>query len=64
MSKKDFLELCEDFMKRTKISATRLGWLATGNPQLIFGLRKGREAREETQNKVFAFIEKYESEER
>ena len=59
MTKKEFLEYCENFIKETGVSATNLGWRATGNPQLIFNMRKGRESREETQQKVFEFVKQY-----
>ena len=64
MPKKEFLEFCEDFIKKHHFTPSGFGRKALGLSYFIYRLRKGCEAREETQNKVFAFIEKYESEER
>lgn len=64
MAKKEFLEIVEKFLIEYHFSPTNFGTKVLNDPMFVFHLRKGREAREETQNKVFAFIEKYESEER
>ena len=64
MKKREFLEIVEKFLIEYHFSPTRFGKKILNTPMFVFRLRKGCEAREETQNKVFAFIEKYESEER
>lgn len=60
MTKKEFLETIEDFLKKNKIAPTTFGIKAYNDPSLVFDLRSGRECREETQNKVLNFINNYE----
>lgn len=60
MKKEIFLEYVEQFLSKTNMSPTTFGTLALKQPNFVFLLRKGREAREKTQNKVITFIQKYE----
>lgn len=62
MNKNEFLEKVEFFLIKSGISATSFGILAAGEPNFVFGLRKGREAREKKQNRVLSFIARYELE--
>lgn len=63
MTKKDFLEFVESFLKKTGMSATTLGIKAKNDPKFVFNLREGTESREDTQNKVLDFINNYKKEE-
>ena len=63
MTKKDFLEFIESFLKETGMSATTLGIKAKNDPKFVFNLRDGTESREDTQNKVLDFINNYKPEE-
>lgn len=56
MDKKEFLEKVESFMERNNVAPTTFGIKALSEPNFVFSLRKGREAREETRRKVLAFI--------
>lgn len=60
MTKKEFLQTIEDFLSRTKMSVSTFGVTTIGSPNLVYDLRKGRECREETQNRVLKFINTYE----
>lgn len=60
MTKKEFLQTIEDFLSRTKMSVSTFGMTTIGSPGLVYDLRKGRECREETQNRVLKFINTYE----
>lgn len=62
MTKKEFLEKVEEFMKDTGISPTVLGMKAVNDSRLIFMLRDGRECREATQEKVLAFMDSFKGE--
>lgn len=62
MTKKEFLQIIEDFLSRTAMAPTTFGMRSYGDPNLVFGLRKGRECREETQNKILDFINNYQKE--
>lgn len=59
MTKKDFLELVEGFLKETGMSPTMLGIKAKNDPKFVFNLRDGTESREDTQTKVLDFINNY-----
>lgn len=56
MNKKEFLDRVEDFLTRARMAPTTFGIKAMEEPNFVFSLRKGRECREETRNKVLAFI--------
>lgn len=60
MTKKEFLETVEDFLKKTGMAPSAFGMKSFGDPNLVFGLRLGRECREKTQGKVLNFINNYE----
>jgi hypothetical protein len=52
----------EHFLKRTRISATRLGLDVAGDPRLVFSIRKGRTPRPRMEAKIIAYIERIERE--
>ncbi len=56
MRKKEFLETVENFLLRHNMSPTTFGIKSTAEPSLVFDLRKGRECREEKQDKILSFI--------
>ncbi len=43
MTRKDFLEKIEEFLRKNKIAPTALGIASINNPGLVFDVRKGRE---------------------
>lgn len=47
----------EKFLKVSNMPATRFGRAALGDPRFVFDLRKGREPRAATVNRVKAFLE-------
>ncbi len=48
----------EQFLKRTRISATRMGLDVTGDPKFVFEIRKGRRPRPRLEAKVLAYMDK------
>jgi hypothetical protein len=52
----------EHFLRRTRISATRLGLDVTGDPKLVFEIRKGRVPRPRTEAKVMAYMDRIDRE--
>ena len=62
MSKREFLKRIEFFLLKSGLSATSFGILAAKEPNFVFGLRRGREAREKKQHQVISFMAKYDSE--
>lgn len=52
----------EQFLKRTRISPTRLGLDVTGDPQLVFQIRKGRVPRPLMEAKILAYLDRAERE--
>jgi hypothetical protein len=52
----------ELFLKRTRISATRLGLDAAGDPRLVFLIRKGRVPRPRMEAKVLAYMDRIDRE--
>lgn len=62
MKKKQFSEKVEEFLRNTGMSATAFGEKSKGEPNFVFWLRKGRECREETQERVLNFMKNYEKE--
>jgi hypothetical protein len=52
----------EQFLKRTRISATRLGLDAAGDPKLVFLIRKGRVPRRRMEAKVLAYMDRIDRE--
>jgi hypothetical protein len=51
------LVLIEAHMRRTKMSSTRFGRDAVGDPNFVAGLRQGRTPRKRTVRRVIAYIE-------
>ena len=47
----------EKFLRASQISAARFGRNAVRDPRFVFDLRKGREPRLETVNRVRAYLE-------
>jgi hypothetical protein len=52
----------EQFLKRTRISPTRLGLDVTGDPRLVFQIRKGRVPRPRMEAKILAYVDRVERE--
>jgi hypothetical protein len=52
----------EQFLKRTRISATRMGLDVTGDPKLVFEIRKGRTPRPRTEAKIAAYMDRIDRE--
>jgi hypothetical protein len=48
----------EQFLKRTRISPTRLGLDVSGDPKLVFTIRKGREPRPLMEAKIVAYMDR------
>lgn len=53
-------KIIDDFLEKTKISATLFGIKAAKQPNLVFLIRKGRSCNEKTQNKILKFMNNYE----
>jgi hypothetical protein len=51
------LERIERYMRQTKMSATRFGRDAVGDPNFVLDLYEGRKPRRATQRRVLAYIE-------
>jgi len=52
----------ERYLRRTRISPTRFGREALGDPRFVSDLRKGRELREKTLRRVNAWLDRHEGE--
>ena len=52
----------EHFLKRTRISPTRFGLDVTGDPQLVFSIRKGRAPRPRMEAKIMDYMDRIECE--
>ena len=52
----------EQFLKRTRISATRLGLDSAGDPKLVFLIRKGRKPRPLMEGKIEAYMDRIDRE--
>lgn len=59
MLKDDFLQKVNDFLIQRNISATAFGILAIEDPTFVLKLRRGRECREATQQKILDFMDNY-----
>ena len=46
----------EKFLRRNRINATRFGREAIGDPRFVFDLRRGREPRPRTEQRVRDFL--------
>lgn len=55
----EFIKKIEDFLNKTKMSATTLGLKATKNPNFIFRIRSGAQCLDSTKEKVLNFINSY-----
>jgi hypothetical protein len=55
----DLPRLIDDFIAATGVSATNLGYSAVGNPDIVSKIRKGRNLRSDTLDKVLRFIVGY-----
>lgn len=60
MTRKEFAETIESFLKKHNIAPTTFGTMANKEPNFVFLIREGRECREATQERVLAFINNYE----
>ncbi len=50
------LVMVERHLRRRCVPPSRFGREATGDPRFVFDLRRGREPRQATQDKVLSFI--------
>lgn len=55
----EFIKKIEDFLRKTKMSATTLGLKATKNPNFVFRIRSGAQCLDSTKEKVLNFINTY-----
>lgn len=55
----EFIKKIEDFLSKTKISATTLGLKTTKNPNFVFRIRSGAQCLDSTKEKVLKFINNY-----
>ena len=60
MTKKDFLEKVEFFLKKNKMTPTAFGNASANNPGFVFDIRSGRECREATQKRILDFMNNFE----
>ncbi|HWT14041.1 MAG TPA: hypothetical protein VN231_14905 [Allosphingosinicella sp.] len=51
------IELIEAYMRQTKMSSSRFGRDAVGDPNFVTGLRDGRRPRKATVQRVIAYLE-------
>ena len=54
------LERIDHYLRTTKSTPSRLGRDALGDPNFVMNLRDGRKPRQETLDRVIAFIERAE----
>ena len=59
MTKKDFLEKVEFFLKKNKMTPTAFGIASANNPGFVFDIRSGRECREATQKRILDFMNNF-----
>jgi hypothetical protein len=52
----------EQFLKRTRISPTRLGLDSSGDPKLVFLIRKGRKPRPLMEARIEAYMDRIDRE--
>ena len=52
----NLLSKVERCLRRRKITASRFGRMAAGDPKFVFDLRRGREPRPRTTQRILAFI--------
>ena len=58
------IEQIDAYLRVTKMSASRLGRDALGDPQFVFQLREGREPRSRTVNRMMDYLQQHEPRER
>jgi hypothetical protein len=52
----------EQFLKRTRISPTRMGLDVAGDPKLVFSIRKGRAPRPRMEARITAYMDRIDRE--
>ena len=52
----------EQFLKRNRISPTRMGLDVTGDPKLVFMIRKGRVPRPLLEGRIVAYMDRIDGE--
>lgn len=62
MLKNDFREIVESFLSLSKITPTKLGCLTLKDPNFVSNVRKGREFRENTRQRVLDWMAKFAAE--
>lgn len=62
MRKQEFNILVQNFLQKSNMSESSFGLRATNNPNFAGDLRRGRECREATQQKVIDFMRAYAAE--
>jgi 2,4-dienoyl-CoA reductase-like NADH-dependent reductase (Old Yellow Enzyme family) len=55
------LRRIEKYLKRTRTAPTRFGREAVRDPQLVFDLRKGRQARRNLETRIHDYIDRQEA---
>ena len=55
----EFIKKIEDFLRKTRMSATTFGLKATKNPNFVFRIRNGAQCLDKTKEKVLNFINQY-----
>ena len=53
------LTIVDQYMRRTRISASRFGVEAVGDPQFVFQLRLGRRPRPATVRRVMDYVDRH-----
>ena len=56
----DLPRLIDDFREASGVSATNLGYSAVGNPDIVAKIKKGRNLRSDTLDKVLKFMAEFE----
>ncbi|HEX8241237.1 MAG TPA: hypothetical protein VF574_15995 [Allosphingosinicella sp.] len=56
------LKRVEAYLKRSRMRPTRFGLEVTGDPQLVFQLRRGRKPRPPLEAKINAYLERMKGE--
>ena len=60
----EFIKEIEDFLSKSRMSATTLGLKATKNPNFVFRIRNGSQCLDRTKEKVLNFINKHKEKQR
>lgn len=56
-ARQEFVDEIEAFMQRTKMSPSRFGWMAIGDPMFVFTIRDGRTPGPKVMDRVLTFIQ-------